>query len=718
MRNKYIIATTLVVAIFLSSCKRNSVSLDFTNAKGEVPQLGNLVFRFNKSLVNDSLLNFWDSTEYVSFEPNIAGRFRWKSPDELVFSPSKPLLPATEYKAKVKNDVLRFTSYDNVKAKDDISFHTASLLMDDAQVSWILLDENSRVALPQFNLHFNYPVKPDELKEKLSIEVEGKKIEYALQTISPSNQVIVRLNNFKGEDKNYEAKIKIAKGLVPQNGNKSTEEDLEALLSIPSPYVLNINNVESEHDGMEGTVRISTSQQLTGENISSLITFEPAVKYTVEYDDFGITLRSGKFNAEESYALTIAKGLRGKIGGVLKENYNGSVAFGRIESSIRFANSKAVYLSKKGGGNIEVRITNIPKVKLIISKIYENNLLMADRNGYYPKDDSEDDEAYEGNGEYASYQEDYIDAMAGDVIYTKEIDTRSLPKSGAGRILNISQFEDRLPEAKGIYHIKLRSVTEYWQSDSRFISLSDIGLIAKKGQDKIFVFANSINTAGSIEGVNINVYGANNQLLGSGATNKEGVAEVAIAKKDFAGYKPAMVIAKTADDFNYLPFTNTKVNTSRFDVGGKRNNATGLDAFVYAERDIYRPGEKVNFSVVLRDRKWKSPGTIPIKIKFLLPNGKELKTFRKTLNEQGSTEGNVEISTSAITGSYLMEVYSSNDVLLASKNFMIEEFVPDRIKVTTKLSKEFLRPQDAATAKNNALPMISRRPDIIKMASE
>ncbi|MEJ0105316.1 MAG: MG2 domain-containing protein [Bacteroidota bacterium] len=75
-----------------------------------------------------------------------------------------------------------------------------------------------------------------------------------------------------------------------------------------------------------------------------------------------------------------------------------------------------------------------------------------------------------------------------------------------------------------------------------------------------------------------------------------------------------MVIAKTADDFNYLPFNNTRVNTSRFEVGGKRGNASGLDAFIYAERDIYRPGEKVNYSVVIRDRQWKTPGDIPIKM--------------------------------------------------------------------------------------------------------
>jgi uncharacterized protein YfaS (alpha-2-macroglobulin family) len=419
----------------------------------------------------------------------------------------------------------------------------------------------------------------------------------------------------------------------------------------------------------------------------------------VEYDDFGITLRSAKFNPETSYALTVAKGLRGKIGGVLREEYKGSVAFGEIEANIRFTNSKAVYLSKHGGGNIEVVITNVPKVKLIISKIYENNLLMADRNGYYPADEEE-------AAEYASYREDGgdgVEVTQGDIIYTKEIDTRSLPKSGAGRILNISQFEDRLPEAKGVYHIKLRSTKDYWVSDSRFISLSDIGMIAKKGQDKVYVFTNSIKTAKSIEGVSVSVYGSNNQLLGTAASNKDGVAEVTIPKKDFAGYKPAMIISKTADDFNYLPFTNTRVNTSRFDVGGKRNNLTGLDAFVYAERDIYRPGETVNFSVVLRDNKWKSPGSLPIKMKFLLPNGKELKSFRKNLNDQGSTEGNIAIPEAAITGSYLLELYSANDVLLASKNFMIEEFVPDRIRVTAKLDKLTLKAQESATLSINAV---------------
>jgi alpha-2-macroglobulin len=701
MRIKFLIVPLIAAgAIFLSSCKKNAVSLSYTNAKNEVPELGNLIFRFSHSLATDSMLNAWDSTEYISFEPAIPGRFRWESPDELVFSPSQPLNPATNYKAKIKGAVLRFSKYNSVRNGDKISFHTPELTLNGSQVVWV--GESSTSAVPQIDLFFNYRVDPGALKEKLRIETDGKKMDFSLVTISPDNKISVRINGLKAEDKDIDAKIQIEKGLKPEKGNMTTAEPVSTSFTIPSPYVLTIQNMESEHDGTEGVVRITTSQQLTGESIRPYLKFDPEMEYAVEPNDYGFTLRSDKFDTEKSYAITVNKGLRGKLGGVMKEEYNGSVAFGELESNINFTNSKAVYLSKRGGKNIEVQITNVPRVKLIISKIYENNLLLAQRYGYYPKESS-------SGPDYASYEDEYYyddygnDAMLGDVIYEKEIETRSLPKSAAGRLLNLSQFEDRLPDFKGVYHVVIRSTEDYWVKDSRFISLSDLGLIAKEGLNKIYVFSNSIKTADPVNGVNVAVYSSNNQLIGTGATNSNGVAEIAWTKKDFDGFKPAMIIAKTADDFNYLPFNNTKVNTSRFDVGGKRANPSGFDAFVYAERDVYRPGERINFSVILRDAQWKNPGDVPMKLKFLLPNGKELKSFRKSLNEEGSLEGSVDIGTAAITGSYTLEVYTTTDILLASKNFSVEEFVPDRIRVNAKLDKTSLRPGETATLSINAM---------------
>lgn len=693
MRNSLSLVTTFSVVIFLAACSRNTVNLEYTNAKGDVQQLGNLVFRFDKELMKDSLLNRWDSTGYVSFEPKIEGRFRWEHPDELVFSPAQPLAPATSYKARISDEVLQFSKYNSVGKADNIRFNTPDLKLDNSNITWIASEQAPATASPQLDIYFNYAVNPNTIREKLKIKADGKDIDYTLQTLSPSNRVSVLLTNLKMEDKDLETSIYLEKGIVPEGGINPTKEALETKLYIPSPYTLSINDLSAEHDGSSGTVYIRTSQQVVLDRLSSFIKIEPAVKFSVSQTDDGFSINSDDFNAEKSYVITLVKGLKGRIGGTLREQYDNNIAFGELAPSIRFVNSKAVYLAGKGNQQIEVRITNMPSVKVIISKIYESNLLAAQRYGYYPKDERGEDEYYYENN---------ADMELGDVVYEKEIDTRSLPKYGNSRLFKFNP-EDKLADFKGIYHIKIRSTRDYWESDSRFIAMSDLGLIAREAKDKMVVFVNSIKTAESVNGVNVVAYGANNQVLGNASTDANGVAEIVYTRKEFAGFRPAMIIAKTGDDFNYLPFSNTRVNTSRFDVGGKRINSTGLDAFVYAERDIYRPGEKVNFSVILRDHAWKSPGELPIKMKFLLPNGKELKSFRKTLNAQGSVEGDADISSSAITGSYSLEVYTSNDVLLASKSFSIEEFVPDRIKVSTKLDKPVLAPGESTTLSINAV---------------
>lgn len=703
MRKSLFALITLGVSVvfIIAACNRSAVSLSYTNAKGEVQSLGNLVFRFDKSLVPDSLLNNWDSTEYISFEPKIKGRFRWEHPDELVFSPAQPLSPATSYQASLSSDLLDHSKYGKLDKGEEISFFTPYLALDNSNVTWMLPDQHSTTAYPQVDLYFNYAISPAVIKDKMKLELGGKPLSYKIITEGADSRISLRVSGLKMEDKDLDARVSFEKGLVPDGGVNGTKDDIENKVFIPSPYNLTINDVTAEHDGLTGTVFVRTSQQVVMNNAASLIRFSPAVKFTVEQTDDGFAVKSDEFNADKSYVFTINKGLKGRIGGELREQYDNNVAFGELEPALRFGNSKAVYLSALGNQNIEVKITNIPKVKVIISKIYESNLLAAQRYGYSPKDDRGNSG---GDGE-EYYEGDYSgdgDVAFGDVIYEQEIDTRSLPKYGSSRLFTFN-VEDRLPDFKGIYHIKIRSATDYWVSDSRFISKSDIGLIAREGKDKMFVFANSIKTAQPVNGMNVVVYGNNNQVLGTGATNADGVAEVVFSRKEFAGFKPAMIIAKTATDFNYLPFSSTRVNTSRFEVGGKRINSTGLDAFIYAERDIYRPGEKVNFAVILRDRQWKSPGELPVKMKFLLPNGKELKNFRKTLNAQGATDGDVDISVSAITGSYTLEVYTSNDVLLASKNFSIEEFVPDRIKVTAKLDKNSLEPGQSASLAINAV---------------
>lgn len=679
------------MTVLAFACNRKTVSLQYTNAKGEVASLGNLTFQFDKDLVKDSLLGQWDSTEYITFEPKIPGRFRWENSGELVFSPSQPLSPATDYKATLNDALLRHTGYGRISGGEDLKFHTPSLHLQDVNALWMAQDGSPHQAQPQLDLYFNYPVNPGTLKERLHVTVDGRTADYDLQTVSVSDRITIKLPNVKAEDKDYKLDISIDKGLVPDGGTNGTSEALTYTTGVPSPFVLTVNDATTDHDGATGTITVKTSQLVDGANLASFIHLQPAVKFEVTPTDDGFTITSDQFDAETSYVLTINHGLRGNIGGVLREDYLDNVSFGKMQPSISFNESKAVYLSGRGEKNIAVRIVSVGKIKVVVSKVYENNLLMAGAYGYSPKE-SDGTQSSDEEGEYETSNDE---TQLGDVIYEKEIDTKTLPKSGNSRVFHFD-VDDRLPEFKGVYHLMIHSMEDNWVRDSRFISLSDIGMIAKEGKDKILVFTNSIKDATPLAGVNVVAYGKNNQVLGMGSTNASGVAEIACTRKEFAGFAPAMIIAKTAGDFNYLPFNSTRVNTSRFEVGGKNSNPTGLDAFIYPERDIYRPGEQAHFGVMVRTTGWQLPGDLPLKMKFLMPNGKELKTFRKSLDEQGALDGSIDIPQAAVTGSYTLEVYTSADVLLGTCTFRVEEFVPDRIKVSAKLDADALTPGQTA----------------------
>ena len=686
--NRFLSLFLALAVLFISSCNdKNKVNLVQTNAEGQVASLGNLQFVFDKNLVGDSLLEEWDNIEYIKFDPPIVGKFRWANVNELVFSPENDLPPATNFKATITKEILKHTKFSlgNCEVKP---FFTAPLSINATNAIWNINDGNTSNAFPQVDIEFNYAVSPDKLKPLLTIEVDGEAKNYNIQTTNADQKITISVMNVKPEDKDRVIQIKIAKGLLPLKGNNPTTEDLASKNMLISPYRLIITSFEANHDGTQGTVKIFTSQTALSENLKDFISIAPAVNFRATISDDAILVSSDEFDVAKSYNITVKTGLKGKIGGTLREDYSTSVAFGQLEPQVQFVNRKGLYLSSQNAKNIEVSIVSVAKVKITISKIYENNLLAADRYGYYPEGIYDNEYEDEYSNEY--YGENTV---LGDVIYQKVIETKSLPKYANSRLFKFN-IEDKLKDLKGIYHVRIQSTEDYWRYDQRFVSLSDIGLIAKETEDKLYVFTNSISKAESMSGVNINVVGSNNQNIGSGTTDGSGVAVIDLKKRAFSGFTAAMITAKSGSDFNYLPLRSTRVETSRFDVGGKRNNITGLDVFIYSERDIYRPGEKINMSAIVRDWEWKKPGEVPMKIKLLLPNGKELKTVKRTLNSEGSLEAQFDLSPSAVTGSYTFEVYSTNDILLATKSVLIEEFMPDRIKVEAKLDKENLLPGD------------------------
>ncbi|MEO9852572.1 MAG: MG2 domain-containing protein [Reichenbachiella sp.] len=639
------------------------VQLIDTNFKEEVSLEQNLNFVFNKPLVGDTILNFWDTTRYITFEPEISGRFKWSSESVLIFSPSKAFNPATKYLATFAN---KLTGPSGLKLSGDksVTFSTPTLELELVNPYWKETQNGATNAHLDFS--FNVPMDGRDIVKQLKVLIDDKETKYEYIETSNEKVLSVFLSQITLEDNDFDIQVQLEKGLVAKGGNLGSKEAYDRSITLKSPFSVNIEDVVSEHNGVEGTISVEISQEAAND-AKKFVSISPKVDYDLEFTESGLKIKSQDFDLSKKYSLTLKEGLKGKFGGALKTSYQKDISFGKLRPEISFVSS-AMYLSKKGAQNLAVKIISVEKVRISITKLYENNVLAFMRDQQY---DYETDE----------YGYNFYNLnMMGDVIYEQEVLTKTLPKNKGYRVLNLD-IEDKIKNYNGMYAIKVTSDEEYWLRDQKLLTISDLGLVAKEGKNDVSVFVNSLKTAQPQNGVTLKFIGYNNQVLGEATTDTNGLA-IFSKKEDLPGnFNIQLITAQLGDDYNLLAYDNSGVNTSKFEVGGKYPNSSGYDVFLYGDRDIYRPGETINVSGVIRDDSWRKPEQIPVKIVFQTPDGRDYKTARKTLNEHGAFEVSHALSPSAQTGSHTVRVYTANDVYLSSRNIRVEEFMPDRIKV-------------------------------------
>ncbi|HRV53771.1 MAG TPA: hypothetical protein P5162_11845, partial [Bacteroidia bacterium] len=156
---KYICLAAVAVLLLSSCTNQNTVSLVNKNFDKEIELKQNLVFTFDKDLVNDSVLNRWDSTSYISFTPAVRGLFKWNTKRELLFSPETGFAPATDYKADVTSKILQNTPALTLDGLQQFSFHTPYLALTDLLAHWTVNTTDNAVGLLA-TLNFNYSTNP------------------------------------------------------------------------------------------------------------------------------------------------------------------------------------------------------------------------------------------------------------------------------------------------------------------------------------------------------------------------------------------------------------------------------------------------------------------------------------------------------------------------------------------------------------------------------
>ena len=85
--------------------------------------------------------------------------------------------------------------------------------------------------------------------------------------------------------------------------------------------------------------------------------------------------------------------------------------------------------------------------------------------------------------------------------------------------------------------------------------------------------------------------------------------------KDFKDdRKPTLYLVRKGEDISFIPYQrrDRELNYSRFETGGVSHNPeNNLNAYVFSDRGIYRPGDQIHIGAVIKNRFAENTGIRP-----------------------------------------------------------------------------------------------------------
>ncbi|BBO90353.1 alpha-2-macroglobulin [Desulfosarcina ovata] len=233
-------------------------------------------------------------------------------------------------------------------------------------------------------------------------------------------------------------------------------------------------------------------------------------------------------------------------------------------------------------------------------------------------------------------------------------------------------------------------------ADRRLILITDLGLVVKDNADNSHdVFVQRLSSGKPVEGAMVQLLGKNGLPLFRQATDTNGHAAMPTTRDFRNERQPSVYLVTTEADTAFIPFEGhaRQVDYSRYDVGGEWDDAGRdgrLNAFLFSDRGIYRPGETVHLGMIVKTVPLDNVTDIPLEAVIQGPRHNTVKTERVTLPAKGFFEIAYPTDTTADTGRYQVSLYLVRDNrqrgrLLGSTAFTVEEFVPDTMKIKSTL---------------------------------
>ena len=441
-----------------------------------------------------------------------------------------------------------------------------------------------------------------------------------------------------------------------------------------------------DQDGEGLAIALEFSRPLVGtQDFDKLVTFaEPIAEpsgWTLSDD--GKTLRYPHVKPDQTFTLRISGALAAADGSTLGSDLEQKVYTGELDPVVGFASQGSVLPAKESRGLPVVSI-NVEEVDVEFLRVKESSL---------PTFFAE----YQRGGRRGSWELDSrwsdktpLSRLAEPVYVNRFV----LGGKRNERVLTYLPLQDIAElQQPGLYFAVMKRAGSFQdQFETVFFTVSDIGLHARAYKDKLFVHTASLRDGSAIGGTDLRVLDARGETIYRGTTDGNGNALL-----DYTLDAAQVLVGSKGKDLSMLPFNQPALDLSEFAVSGREN--AWFDVFAWSGRDLYRPGETVRVSALLRDNDGKPVAARDGKSQALFvrlkqPDGKTFFETRLQPGALGYFRFEKEVPVDAPTGRWQVEFRtdpSSKDAVQGMV-LRIEEFLPERMKLDLESADAVLRP--------------------------
>jgi uncharacterized protein YfaS (alpha-2-macroglobulin family) len=390
----------------------------------------------------------------------------------------------------------------------------------------------------------------------------------------------------------------------------------------------------------------------------------------------------------ERYAIVVRQGLPSAVGESLLKSADYEIYVRDRSPQAHFA-GRAYVLPRQGQKGAPLVTVNTAKVSIDVYRVGDRNLLATvDRDDFLkPIDSSRAGEiASQDGAKVWSGTMDVASALNQDVV-------TDFPLLDAVGKLEPGIYVVTARPWKGAANPAGGEADETVQLAAQWMVVSDLGLTAISGDDGVHALVQSLGSAGPLAGVELRLVARNNEVLATKTTGADGRVDFDPGlSRGKGGSAPGLLVATLTGDYGFLSLAQNAFDLSDRGVTG-RDPPAGLDVFLYTERGVYRSGETVFATALLRDAKGVAKSGLPLTLVVKRPDGVEYR--RATLPDQGlgGRAYAVPLLPGSAAGKWSIEAYADpKGESIGRVEFMLQDYVPERLDFTLHPAKPVVDP--------------------------